>query len=91
MATQPKVIDFELLPELKEFQEMTRRFAREEIAPHAVMLDREQRFPKELVQKAGEFGLLKMTIPSEYGGTEMGSLASCIMLEGSTRHVRRRA
>ncbi len=81
MATQPKVIDFELLPELKEFQEMTRRFAREEIAPHAVMLDREQRFPKELVQKAGEFGLLKMTIPSEYGGTEMGSLASCIMLE----------
>jgi butyryl-CoA dehydrogenase len=81
MAPQPKVIDFELSPELSEFQEGIRRFATEEVAPQAKALDAEQRFPRELVQKAGELGLLKMTIPTANGGTEMGSLATCIMLE----------
>ena len=81
MTTEPKVVDFELTPELAEFQEMTRRFAREVVAPQAVALDAEQRFPKELVARAGELGLLKMAISTEFGGSDMGSLATCIMLE----------
>ena len=64
MATQPKVIDFELTPELQEFQNGIRQFATEEVAPQAKALDAEQRFPRELVQRAGELGLLKMTIPT---------------------------
>ena len=81
MTSHPRVADFELSPELQEFQAKVRRFAEEEVAPHAASFDREQRFPEEVLSKAAELGLLKMTIPTEYGGTAMGSLASCVMLE----------
>jgi alkylation response protein AidB-like acyl-CoA dehydrogenase len=38
-------------------------------------------FPTEIIRKAGELGFLGITIPEEYGGSLMGSLASCVMLE----------
>ena len=74
MTQQPRVTDFELSAELQELQNETRRFATEEVAPRAAELDRAQSFPGDLVQRAGELGYLKMTVPAKYGGTEMGSL-----------------
>ena len=81
MTTEPRVINFELSPALVEFQAIARRFAEEEVKPKARALDLEQRFPQELVQRAGELGFLKMTVPAAYGGSERGSLATCLMLE----------
>ncbi|MCB9869842.1 MAG: acyl-CoA dehydrogenase family protein [Planctomycetes bacterium] len=81
MNRQQQVIDMELSAELAELQASTRRFAQEEIRPQAAALDRQQRFPKELVQRAAALGLLKMTVPIEHGGTDRGSLATCVVLE----------
>ena len=81
MTYRPRIADFELSSELQEFRAKIRRFAEEEIAPHAGALDREQRFPTEILRKAAKLGLLKMMIPVENGGSAMGSLASCVMLE----------
>ena len=45
-----------------------REFAETRVAPVAAELDREQRFPYELVAELAELGLMGMPIPEEYGG-----------------------
>ncbi|PZG47438.1 acyl-CoA dehydrogenase [Spongiactinospora gelatinilytica] len=48
-----------------------RRFAEDEIAPHANAWDREGRVPREVVAAMGAAGHLGALIPAEYGGTEL--------------------
>lgn len=81
----PQVIDFELSPDLAAFRAKCREFAETELRPHAEEWDREAKFPREAVRKAAKLGLLRVTIPREYGGDELGNLASCVMLEELNR------
>jgi alkylation response protein AidB-like acyl-CoA dehydrogenase len=62
-----------------------RRFAREKVAPVAEELDREKRFPYELVGELAELGLMGMTIPEEYGGAGADTLSYAIAVEELTR------
>ena len=80
-GTRAKVVDFELAPELTELQRVTREFAERWVRPGAAQRDADGSFPGEAVAKAAELGLLRLTIPTEYGGTDLGNLASCLMLE----------
>jgi short-chain 2-methylacyl-CoA dehydrogenase len=48
-------------------------------------LDRESRFPYELVAELAELGLMGMTIPEEYGGGGADTLAYAIAVEELTR------
>ena len=79
--SRSQVADFELSPELQAFQHKAREFAQKEIKPHAVLMDREVAFPSDIIRKAGEQGFLGISIPKENGGSMLGSLAGCIMLE----------
>src|SRR5262249_4399009 len=74
-------LDFALAPPLAEFQRISREFAEEHVKPHAAPWDAEGTFPSDVVVKAAELGLLKITVPKVYGGSELGNLASCVMLE----------
>src|SRR5438445_3860711 len=58
-----------------------RDFARAEVAPHAKKWDQEERFPKELVPKLAELGLLGIRIPEEYGGSGMDTTSYAICVE----------
>ena len=58
-----------------------RDFARAEVAPHARKWDEEERFPKELVPKLAEMGLLGIRIPEEYGGSGMDTTSYAICVE----------
>lgn len=80
-ARAAQCTDFALSPALAEFQKSTREFAEKHVKPEAARLDLETRFPKEIVKQAAAAGLLKITVPKVYGGSELGNLASCIMLE----------
>jgi len=62
-----------------------REFAEGEIAPVAEELDRESRFPYDLVAEMAELGLMGMTIPEEYGGAGADTLAYAIAVEELTR------
>lgn len=73
--------DFELSDELQEFRTTVRDYARNYLAGAAAAFDAEARFPAEAVRKAAELGFLAITVPRRYGGSEMGNLASCVMLE----------
>jgi short/branched chain acyl-CoA dehydrogenase len=75
--------------DLSEEHELVRRtvrdFALERIAPVAEELDREHRFPYELVAELAALGLMGMTIPEEYGGAGTDTLSYAIAVEELTR------
>jgi alkylation response protein AidB-like acyl-CoA dehydrogenase len=78
-------VNFELTEEQQLVRDTVREFARERVAPVAAELDREQRFPYELVQELAELGLMGMTIPEEYGGAGTDTVSYAIAVEELTR------
>jgi alkylation response protein AidB-like acyl-CoA dehydrogenase len=78
-------VDFDLSADHDLLRETVRRFAAERIAPVAEELDREKRFPYELVRELAELGLLGMTIPEEYGGGGTDTLSYAIAIEELAR------
>jgi alkylation response protein AidB-like acyl-CoA dehydrogenase len=53
---------------LSECREMVRDFAKTEIGPHVREWDEKAYFPKEVLHKLGELGLMGIIIPEEFGG-----------------------
>jgi short-chain 2-methylacyl-CoA dehydrogenase len=76
---------FDLSDDHRLIQETVRDFARNEVAPVAEELDREKRFPYEIVAKLGELGLMGIPFPEEYGGAGGDSLAYALAVEELTR------
>jgi alkylation response protein AidB-like acyl-CoA dehydrogenase len=78
-------LDFDLDDEHELLRDTVRQFALERVAPIAEELDRDKRFPYELVTELAELGLMGMTIPEEYGGGGTDTLAYAIAVEELTR------
>ncbi|HEX2706632.1 MAG TPA: acyl-CoA dehydrogenase family protein [Solirubrobacterales bacterium] len=78
-------MDFELSDEHRLIQSTVRDFAVQEVAPVAEELDREKRFPYEIVSKLGDLGLMGIPFPQEYGGGGGDSLAYALAVEELTR------
>jgi len=74
-------MDFRFGPDLDLLRQAAREFAETHVAPLVPVMEREDRFPRELVAKMGEAGLLGVTILPEYGGTGLGHLARMLVLE----------
>jgi short/branched chain acyl-CoA dehydrogenase len=78
-------MDFDLTDEHELLRSTVHAFAEERIAPVAEELDREHRFPYELVAELAELGLMGIPIPEEYGGAGGDTLAYAIAIEELTR------
>jgi short/branched chain acyl-CoA dehydrogenase len=78
-------LNFELTEEQQLVRDTVRGFARNRVAPVAAELDREQRFPYDLVEELAQLGLMGMTIPEEYGGAGADTLSYAIAVEELTR------
>jgi alkylation response protein AidB-like acyl-CoA dehydrogenase len=65
----------------EEIRNMARDFSREKLAPTAAERDREHRFPAAELKEMGLLGLLGMTTPEAYGGSEIGAVAYACVLE----------
>jgi len=68
-----------------EYREKIRAFAEEKIAPQAVSLDLQQRFPTEYLKPLAEMGLMSMIIPEEYGGRPVDTVCYSIAVEELSR------
>src|ERR671917_2813045 len=78
-------MDFDLSPDHDLIRSTVRDFAEQEIAPVAEALDREKRFPYEIVAALGELGLMGIPFPEEYGGAGGDTLAYTIAVEELAR------
>ena len=78
-------MNFDLSPEHELIRSTVREFAEAKVAPVAEELDREHRFPYELVAELAQLGLMGMTIPEEYGGAGADTLSYAIAVEELTR------
>lgn len=67
--------------EHKTLREMVRQFAEKEVDPQAEAFDRSEQFNIELFRKLGELGLLGVTAPMAFGGSEMDATAAVIVHE----------
>jgi len=71
---------FELTEEQKMIRAMVRQFAREEVLPHAAERDRTKKFPREILRKMGELGLMGMNVPQEYNGAGVDTVSYSLAL-----------
>src|SRR2546427_8439907 len=78
-------MNFDLDQEHELVRSTVREFAQQRVAPVAQELDRESRFPYELVGELAELGLMGMTIPEEYGGGGADTVSYAIAVEELTR------
>ncbi len=74
-------MDFSLTEDNVRLQKLFRDFVKKEIEPVADKIDKEELFPYEIFKKAGELGFLGASFPEEYGGTDMGAVAYCLLNE----------
>jgi len=78
-------LNFDLSQEHELVRSTVREFAQQRVAPVAEELDRESRFPYDLVAELGELGLMGMTISEEYGGAGADTVSYSIAVEELTR------
>ncbi len=79
-------MEFQLTEEQKMIQDMVRNFASKELKPLAEKIDKEHYFPKEIVAKLGDLGLMGVAIPDQYGGAGMDNICYSIAIEEISRY-----
>src|SRR5881394_128482 len=78
-------MDYDLSSEHQLIRDTVREFAEQRVAPVAAELDREHRFPYELVAELAELGLMGVPIPEEWSGAGADTLSYAIAIEELTR------
>jgi (2S)-methylsuccinyl-CoA dehydrogenase len=89
IAAQPAVTTFGdtgLDETLSEMREQMRRFAQDQVLPHAHEWHLENQYiPQELIAKLGELGVFGLTLPEAHGGMGLGKEAMCLVSEELSR------
>ena len=78
-------LNFQLGEDIDALRDMVQQFAANEIAPRASEIDSSDEFPMDLWQKMGDIGLHGITVPEEYGGSDMGYVAHMVAMEEISR------
>ncbi len=78
-------MNFDPTDEQRRWRDLARDFAQSAIRPRAEQLDREQRFPYDIVAGMADLGLMGLTLPEEYGGSGGDFVAYNLALEEISR------
>ncbi len=73
-------MDFALSAEQIQIRDTAREFALSEVDPIVDEFDEQQKFPREVIRKAGELGFLGVIFPEEYGGAGLGYLEYVLVI-----------
>jgi len=74
-------VNFDLDEEQSEIRDMVRRFTEREITPYAGAWDENNHFPREIYTHMAELGLMGMTTPEEYSGSNLSRLSGALVYE----------
>jgi alkylation response protein AidB-like acyl-CoA dehydrogenase len=72
---------YEVPEELRDFRELVRRLAQEQIAPRAAEIDEKGEYPWDIRELLASHDILGLPFPTEYGGTGTGTLMQQIAVE----------
>ncbi len=78
-------MDFSFSQEQEILRKCVRKFAEKELAPKASEMDDRGKFPRDMVRKMADLGLLGVVIPEKYEGSSMGHLARMVSIEEISR------
>jgi len=73
--------DLSLTDEQKALVDTARDFTRKEIIPVAAHFDETGEFPRDVLERAWETGLMNVEVPEAYGGLGLGCLSHCLIQE----------
>ena len=74
-------MDFSLTDEQQGYVDTVRKFVKNEITPSVMKLEEEHRFPKEIIDKTWELGLLNLCIPESIKGYELDLVSTALVIE----------
>lgn len=78
-------MDFSLTDHQKLIRDTVRQFMDTEVRPLVKQLERDERFPLDILKKIGEMGCCGMLTPEEWGGPGMDTVSYVLMLEEVAR------
>ena len=78
-------MDFALSTEQRQIRDTVAEFVDEEVVPRAAAIDREDEFPRELIEEMAQLGLMGMPFPEAYGGAGLDYHSYAIGLEEIAR------
>ena len=78
-------MNIDLTDEQQLLRRSIREFAETELRPHVMEWDEAQAFPRELLAKFADLGLMGIQFPEEYGGSAMSAVDYCICIEELAR------
>ena len=70
-----------LTPEQRDLKYRAREVANKYVRPQAAQLDREGKYPHEIMKQIVEYELMGVWVPKEYGGTGGGVMELCLVVE----------
>src|SRR5260370_20508093 len=82
-------MDLELSDEQRQIRSTLAEFAEHEIKPYSAKWDKEDTFPRHVVEKLGELGFLGVSFPEKYGGGGADTPSQVLVVEGLARFHRR--
>jgi acyl-CoA dehydrogenase len=74
-------MEFDLTEEQRAYQSLAQQFARTEIAPQAEFYDHSGEYPRPIVEKAFDAGLMYANVPEKWGGAGVTLLEECLITE----------
>jgi alkylation response protein AidB-like acyl-CoA dehydrogenase len=78
-------MNFDLSEDQIGVRDAVREFADAEIAPHVATWEKEERFPREILSRLGELGIMGMMVPEEFGGAGADALSYVLAIEELAR------
>jgi alkylation response protein AidB-like acyl-CoA dehydrogenase len=78
-------VDFRFSPEQEQLRAMVRTFCERELAPLIDRAEETESFPKPLLRRCAELGLLGVRYPQADGGEGLDKVADCIVREEMSR------
>src|ERR1700675_3446624 len=79
-------MNFDLTEEQRRIRETLTDFAEREIKPHSTRWDKEESFPRHIVEQLGELGFLGVAFPEKYGAGGADTLSQVLVVEGLSRY-----